>query len=91
MPSAAQIFHCSLPSMTFSRFDDFGAQDIFSCRLFFSWRPYSKQRVDKSTARQSRSQGDLCLDVPRHDDHLMAQLELVCSSMCSVSNYKVQV
>lgn len=91
MPSTAQVFHRSLPSMTFSRFGDFGAQDTFSCRLFFSWRPQSKQRVDKSTAQQSWSQGDLCPDVPRPTDHLMAQLEFVYSSVCSITNYKVQV
>lgn len=91
MPSTAQVFRSSLPSVTFSRFGDFGAQDIFSCRLFFSWRPNSKQRVDKSTARQSWSQGDLCPDSPRHGDHLLTQLEFVCSSVCSIPNYKVQV
>lgn len=30
MPSTAQVFRSSLPSLTFSRFGDFGAQDVFS-------------------------------------------------------------
>lgn len=89
------IFLCStLPPMTFWRFDGFGAQDIFSCHLFFSRRPYSDQRVDKDTAWQSQSQGDLCLHFPRmmaHHLYLRAQLELVFSHMCSASNYKMQV